>query len=72
MGLLPGEADSDAKYNVNTEEKSKNRKKNTDPKDWIKTALTKKSKKSDATENSSEDEKIDTNGLLKKEDKNDL
>jgi len=72
MGLLPGEADSDAKYNVNTEEKPKNRKKNTDPKDWIKTALTKKSKKSDATENSSEDEKIDTNGLLKKEDKNDL
>ena len=69
MGLLPGDADSDAKYNVHKESKPKSDKQSSDPKNWIKTVLTKKANKPNET---SEDEKIDTNGLLKKEDKNDL
>jgi multidrug efflux pump subunit AcrB len=63
MGLLPGDVDSDAKYNIVKEEKPK--------KNWIKTALIKKSKRIGDVENAS-DKKIDTNGFLKKEDKNDI
>jgi len=44
-------------------------KQSSDPKNWIKTILTKKVNKSNETP---KNEKIDTNGLLKKEDKNDL
>ncbi len=72
MGLLPGDTDTDAKYNVVKTEKSK--KESTpkpDPKSWIKAALRKKEKAGGAQEESSND-KIDTNGLLKKEDKNDV
>jgi predicted RND superfamily exporter protein len=63
MGLLPGDVDSDAKYNVVKEEKPK--------KNWIKTALIKKSKRIEDVKDTS-DKKIDTNGFLKKEDKNDI
>jgi hypothetical protein len=62
MGLLPGDVDSDAKYNVVKEEKPK--------KNWIKTVLIKKTKRIEA--DSASDKKIDTNGFLKKEDKNDI
>ncbi len=73
MGLLPGDADADAKYNVEKPEKPKKEKssKSTkDPKKWIK-ALGKKKQVESAEKETSED-KIDTNGLLKKEDKNDV
>ncbi|MCS5590917.1 MAG: efflux RND transporter permease subunit [Gammaproteobacteria bacterium] len=73
MGLLPGDADADAKYNVEKPEKPKKEKssKSTkDPKKWIK-ALGKKKQVESAEKEISED-KIDTNGLLKKEDKNDV
>ncbi len=49
--------------------RTKTDKQSSDPKNWSKTILTKKAKKSNETP---KDEKIDTNGLLKKEDKNDL
>jgi multidrug efflux pump subunit AcrB len=74
MGLLPGDADADAKYNVSKPEKPKkpkSEKMGKDPKKWIKAALGKK-KKTDNVENETSDDKIDTNGLLKKEDKNDV
>jgi hypothetical protein len=74
MGLLPGDADADAKYNVEKAEKpkkEKSEKSSKDPKEWIKAALGKKKKADDAEKETSE-EKIDTNGLLKKEDKNDV
>jgi len=73
MGLLPGDADADAKYNVEKPEKPKKEKssKSTkDPKKWIK-ALGKKKQVESAEKETSKD-KIDTNGLLKKEDKNDV
>ena len=73
MGLLPGDADSDAKYNVEKPEKTKKEKSSEstrDPKKWIK-ALGKKKQVESAEKETSED-KIDTNGLLKKEDKNDV
>ena len=69
MGLLPGDTNSDAKYNIHKESKPKSDKQSSDPKNWIKTVLTKNANK---TNESPEEEKIDTNGLLKKEDKNDL
>jgi len=74
MGLLPGDADADAKYNITKVKKPKADKQDNEPKNWIKTALTKKAKKSDEIEDvqASTDDKIDTNGLLKKEDKNDV
>ncbi len=71
MGLLPGDADADAKYNVQKEPKPTVDKKTTDPKNWIKSALSKKNK-ANADNQDDSAEKIDTNGLLKKEDKNDL
>jgi len=73
MGLLPGDTDTDAKYNIIKPEKPKKEKssKSTkDPKKWIK-ALGKKKQAESAEKETSED-KIDTNGLLKKEDKNDV
>jgi len=73
MGLLPGDADADAKYNIIKPEKPKKEKssKSTkDPKKWIR-ALGKKKQAESAEKETSED-KIDTNGLLKKEDKNDV
>lgn len=74
MGILPGDADADAKYNIVKEKKPTATKQGSDPKNWIKTALTKNAKKSDEIEDAQEatDDKIDTNGLLKKEDKNDV
>ncbi|HIC39929.1 MAG TPA: hypothetical protein EYO74_00780 [Piscirickettsiaceae bacterium] len=51
--------------------KPKSEKSITDPKKWFKAALSKKKKAEEASEEASDD-KIDTNGLLKKEDKNDL
>ncbi len=70
MGLLPGDADADAKYNITKPEKTKKDKSSKDPKKWIK-ALGKKKQAESAEKETSED-KIDTNGLLKKEDKNDV
>ncbi len=70
MGLLPGDADADAKYNVEKPKKEKSSKSTKDPKKWIK-ALGKKKQDESAEKETSED-KIDTNGLLKKEDKNDV
>ena len=73
MGLLPGDADADAKYNIMKPEKSKKEKSSEsakDPKKWIK-ALGKK-KQAESAEKETSDDKIDTNGLLKKEDKNDV
>ncbi|HCK61904.1 MAG TPA: acriflavin resistance protein, partial [Gammaproteobacteria bacterium] len=75
MGLLPGDADADAKYNVEKPEKPKKPKSersSKDPKEWIKAALGKKKKTDDNAEKETSDDKIDTNGLLKKEDKNDV
>ena len=74
MGLLPGDADADAKYNVEKAQKPKKEKSEKTPKDakeWIKAALGKKKQADDAKKEDSDD-KIDTNGLLKKEDKNDV
>ena len=70
MGLLPGDADADAKYNVEKPKKEKSSKSTKDAKKWIK-ALGKKKQDESAEKETSED-KIDTNGLLKKEDKNDV
>ena len=70
MGLLPGDTDADAKYNVEKPKKEKSSKSTKDPKKWIK-ALGKKKQVESAEKETSED-KIDTNGLLKKEDKNDV
>ncbi len=72
MGLLPGDADEDAKYNVDKpvkEKADKGERKAPDAKQWIKSALKKKGSEQSESET---DEKIDTNGLLKKEDKNDV
>ncbi len=66
MGLLPGDADADAKYNITKPEKTKKDKSSKDPKKWIK-ALGKKKQAESAEKETSED-KIDTNGLLKKEE----
>lgn len=68
MGLLPGDADADAKYNIIKPEKSS--KSTKDPKKWIK-ALGKK-KQAESAEKETSKDKIDTNDLLKKEDKNDV
>jgi multidrug efflux pump subunit AcrB len=68
MGLLPGGADADAKYNIIKPEKSS--KSTKDPKKWIK-ALGKK-KQAESAEKETSKDKIDTNDLLKKEDKNDV
>ncbi|BBB24234.1 RND family efflux transporter inner membrane protein [Isorropodon fossajaponicum endosymbiont JTNG4] len=70
MGLLPGDADADAKYNVEKPvkvKKSKFKKIGKDPKEWIKMVLGKKNQAKEASS-----KKIDTNKLLKKEDKSDL
>ena len=79
MGLLPGDADADAKYNIEKAPKAKKEKsdkQNPDPKKWIKAALSKKNKsekdQSEKAQDAAKDDKIDTNGLLKKEDKNDV
>jgi multidrug efflux pump subunit AcrB len=69
MGLLPDDADADAKYNIKKPvkaKKSKSKKAGKDPKEWIKTVLGRKNQTKEAGK------KIDTNGLLKKEDKSDL
>ncbi len=73
MGLLPGDEDSDAKYNITKPEKPKKEKSSksaTDPKQWIKKLSKKKGE--DNVEKETSEDKIDTNGLLKKEDKNDV
>ncbi|WP_428095779.1 efflux RND transporter permease subunit [Candidatus Thioglobus sp.] len=72
MGLLPGDADSDAKYNIEKKEKPKANKKKNDSNNWVKAALAKKAKKSNDAKQNEPEAKVDTNGLLKKEDKNDL
>ena len=72
MGLLPGDADADEKYNITKESKPKKEgSEKSSPKDWIKAAIRKKDQSKD-TEQQDNDGKIDTNGLLKKEDKNDV
>jgi hypothetical protein len=75
MGLLPGDANADEKYNIVKESKSKSSENKAEPKNWIKAALTKKTKEADDAvdvKETTNSDKIDTNGLLKKEDKNDL
>ncbi len=75
MGLLPGDANADEKYNIIKESKSKSSENKAKPKNWIKAALTKKTKEADdavGVKETTNSVKIDTNGLLKKEDKNDL
>ncbi len=74
MGLLPGDSDTDAKYNVEKPVKEKSEKKAPDAKKWIKSALKKNTEKKaeQSSETQEDDKKIDTNGLLKKEDKNDV
>ncbi|EEZ79921.1 MAG: acriflavin resistance protein [uncultured Candidatus Thioglobus sp.] len=71
MGLLPGDSDADAKYNVAKPVKKKEDKaeRASKTKEWAKSLLEKKKK---SKEKDDGDEKIDTNGLLKKEDKSDL
>ncbi|MEO1939642.1 efflux RND transporter permease subunit [Candidatus Thioglobus sp.] len=71
MGLLPGDANADAKYNVTKPEKTKEDKSEraSKTKEWAKNLLDKKKK---SKEKDDGDKKIDTNGLLKKEDKSDL
>ncbi len=75
MGLLPSDADADAKYNV---EKAPKAKKNktiqtyVDPKKWIQSMIDKKNAESKESKQEVANGKIDTNGLLKKEDKNDV
>lgn len=88
MGLLPGDEDIDAKYNIEKEGTSNNNKTKVDAKKWVQTILDKgKSDKkittpevngtSQAEETKVNDaeikpKKIDTNGFLKKEDKEDI
>lgn len=80
MGLLPGDADSDAKYNIMKEGKEGKESEDKAPKTanakkWIKSLLV-KDKKEDEIDSSKEktlkSARVDTSTLLKKEDKNDI
>ena len=74
MGLLPDDEDADAKYNVIKEKKPKKEKKikpekkSSKTKDWAMNILEKKKQKKDKENNNS----INTDDLLKKEDKEDI
>ncbi|KAA0445337.1 MAG: efflux RND transporter permease subunit [Candidatus Thioglobus sp.] len=78
MGLMPGDADADAQYNV---EKSKvcESEKQVNAKEWVQTILakkgttvSKKSKTKSKAKSKAKSKKINTDSLLKKEDKNDI
>ncbi|MEO1943478.1 MAG: efflux RND transporter permease subunit [Candidatus Thioglobus sp.] len=74
MGLLPDDEDADAKYNVIKEKKPKKEKKikpekkSSKTKDWAMNILEKKKQEKDKENNNS----INTDDLLKKEDKEDI
>ena len=80
MGILPGDADEDAKYNKEKPvKKSQNQDKSDkparDPKKWIQAAIRKKKEKDQPAkedEAKNDSKKVDSNDLLKKEDKNDI
>lgn len=84
MGLLPGNADADAKYNVEKIPTSNDNEKKVNAKEWVQDILDKgdtnkkitnpvsDTTEGGATESKSEPKKIDTNGFLKKEDKDDV
>lgn len=77
MGLLLNDTDADAKYNVEKETSSPNK---NSAKQWIKSILDKSKKMvkkvivvtKKAQDKTTQVKKIDTNGLLKKEDKSDI
>lgn len=79
MGLLSDDTNSDAKYNIEKEASKCNK---DNAKEWIKSTLSKNNKaakdlnkktnQNDGKKTTVKSEKIDTNGFLKKEDKNDI
>ncbi len=80
MGLLPGDADEDAKYNKEkpakkSQKQDKSDKPARDPKKWIQAALRKNKEKDQSAKDDKpkkDSKKVNSNDLLKKEDKNDV
>ncbi len=71
MGLLSSNIDTDSKYNIKKTKKTKPKETYIDPKKWIQ-AMVDKSGQIQAERKKAIKDKIDTNHLLKKEDKSDL
>uniref|UniRef100_UPI0034DE6A38 efflux RND transporter permease subunit n=1 Tax=Candidatus Thiodubiliella endoseptemdiera TaxID=2738886 RepID=UPI0034DE6A38 len=76
MGLLPGDSDSDAKYNIRKKAATNSNKEESkvNAKEWVQNLINKDNatKKDTDTKPETKSKKIDTNGFLKKEHKDDI